>query len=200
MPRVRDEKSFQQKRQQILAAATQCFIESGFHGAGMAKICQAAEMSAGALYRYFPSKESMIEAIVDQDRIEAGFFMERLKQSENKAIGLADAMEKAVHLFAEGRSNCQLWVEIAAEASRNPVAAKLVADADADLLAEIETVIKQGQAADQINRALVPMVTAQLLVTMADGFMGLFAMRREVVEVDAIAQQAQQMVLQLLKA
>ena len=47
----------------ILDAAKKCFVRSGFQGASMHDICKEAEMSPGALYRYFPSKEAIIEAI-----------------------------------------------------------------------------------------------------------------------------------------
>lgn len=198
MPRVRDEKSFQAKREQILAIATQCFIESGFHGTGMAKICKAAKMSAGALYRYFPSKESMIEAIVEQDRIETVFFVERLKQAENKAIGLAELMVEAVYLYAEDRSYCQLWIEIAAEMSRNPVAAKLVSTAETELLTELTALVKQGQLAGDIDSTLMPDITAQLLLTMTYGFLGQFSIQPDVVDTKAISQHARRAVLNLL--
>ncbi len=52
----------------IMAAARKCFVQSGFRGASMHDICREADMSPGALYRYFPSKESIIEAIAEQDR------------------------------------------------------------------------------------------------------------------------------------
>lgn len=35
----------------------------------MHDICREAEMSPGALYRYFPLKEALIEAIAERDRI-----------------------------------------------------------------------------------------------------------------------------------
>ena len=47
-----------------------CFVRSGFQGASMQQICAEAGMSPGALYRYFPSKEAIIEAICEADRAE----------------------------------------------------------------------------------------------------------------------------------
>lgn len=200
MPRVRDEKSFQEKREQILAVATQCFIESGFHGTGMAKICKAAKMSAGALYRYFPSKESMIEAIVELDRTETVLFVERLKQAENKAIGLAEIVVEIIHLYAEDRGYCQLWIEIAAEMSRNPVVAKLVSTAEADLLIELTALVRQGQLAGDIDSTLIPVITAQLLLTITYGFLGQFSIQPNIVDTKAISQHAKRAVLSLLLA
>ncbi len=50
-----------QRRVQILDAARACFASAGFHGASMHQICAEARMSPGALYRYFPSKDAIIE-------------------------------------------------------------------------------------------------------------------------------------------
>ena len=51
------------RRDEILGAAQRCFVRSGFHQTSMQEICAEAGMSPGNLYRYFPSKESLIAAI-----------------------------------------------------------------------------------------------------------------------------------------
>ena len=42
------------------------FAEGGFHSTGMAEVIAATGLSAGAVYRYFPSKEALIRAIVEE--------------------------------------------------------------------------------------------------------------------------------------
>ncbi len=54
------------RRRQILEAAARCFARSGFHATSMQDILREAELSAGAVYRYFRSKEELIAAIADE--------------------------------------------------------------------------------------------------------------------------------------
>ena len=56
------------RRDEILSAAQRCFVRSGFHQTSMQEICTEAGMSAGNLYRYFPSKETIIAGIAERDR------------------------------------------------------------------------------------------------------------------------------------
>src|SRR5215210_5066702 len=58
------------RRDEILDAAQSCFVRTGFHQTSMQEICAAAGMSAGNLYRYFPSKEAIIAGIAERDRAE----------------------------------------------------------------------------------------------------------------------------------
>jgi AcrR family transcriptional regulator len=51
-----------------LAAANAEFAEHGFHGAQMTRIARRAEVSVGALYRFFPDKQSMARALADDYR------------------------------------------------------------------------------------------------------------------------------------
>jgi AcrR family transcriptional regulator len=51
------------RRNEILDAAWTCFARKGYHQTTMQDICAEAEMSAGALYRYFPRKEDILVAI-----------------------------------------------------------------------------------------------------------------------------------------
>src|SRR5512140_961015 len=59
------------RRDDILEAAERCFVRSGFHQTSMQDICAEAGMSAGNLYRYFPSKEAIIAGICERNRAEA---------------------------------------------------------------------------------------------------------------------------------
>ena len=55
-----------QRKQQILDAAMRVFARKGFHSARMDDIAQEADLSKGALYWYFRSKDAIIEALVDK--------------------------------------------------------------------------------------------------------------------------------------
>ncbi len=65
MPRITDERR-EARRSEIVAAARRCFARDGFHQTSMPDIAREAGMSAGAFYRYFPSKEDVILEIAGQ--------------------------------------------------------------------------------------------------------------------------------------
>lgn len=52
------------KRGKIFDAALQVFAERGFHNATMDEIAQASEVAKGTLYRYFSSKEDLLEQLL----------------------------------------------------------------------------------------------------------------------------------------
>jgi AcrR family transcriptional regulator len=52
-------------RQDILAAAARVFAASGFHAATMQAIAREAGFTAASLYTYFPSKDDLYEALVE---------------------------------------------------------------------------------------------------------------------------------------
>lgn len=52
----------------VLASANAEFAEHGFHGAQMTRIARRAEVSVGALYRFFPDKQSLATALADEYR------------------------------------------------------------------------------------------------------------------------------------
>ena len=65
MPKV-SEAHLAARREQIIDAAMRRFVENGFQATGMADVIAETGMSAGAVYRYFKSKDELIEAIVDR--------------------------------------------------------------------------------------------------------------------------------------
>lgn len=107
------------QEQRILDAAKKCFVRSGFRGASMHDICKEADMSPGALYRYFPSKEAIIEAIAELDRAEDAKMLSTMSQNPNVLEGLVAAVMAHIrHVHESGFS--PLFTEIRAEGMRNP--------------------------------------------------------------------------------
>jgi AcrR family transcriptional regulator len=62
MPRVSDE-HLERRRRQITDAALLCFARKGFHETSMQDVFRESGLSAGAVYRYFKSKNDLIQAI-----------------------------------------------------------------------------------------------------------------------------------------
>ncbi|MFG2291833.1 TetR/AcrR family transcriptional regulator [Streptomyces sp. NPDC048603] len=54
------------RRRQILDGATRCFTRNGFHATSMQDVLKEADLSAGAVYRYFRSKDELIVAIAEE--------------------------------------------------------------------------------------------------------------------------------------
>jgi len=51
------------KRDAILAAAVELFAERGFYGTAVPDIATRAKVGAGTIYRYFPSKEALVNTL-----------------------------------------------------------------------------------------------------------------------------------------
>ncbi|MFM8499890.1 MAG: TetR/AcrR family transcriptional regulator [Chakrabartia sp.] len=67
MPK-RDEGYMQKQRDAITRAALEVLVEKGYHETTLRDICRAAGVSNGALYSYFPTRESVMIAacLLDQ--------------------------------------------------------------------------------------------------------------------------------------
>jgi TetR/AcrR family transcriptional regulator, repressor for uid operon len=59
-----------QRRLMIMEAALKAFSKKGFEAATIQDVAAAAGMSAGNIYRYFPSKAAIIAGFVEMDRAE----------------------------------------------------------------------------------------------------------------------------------
>jgi len=57
------------KREAILEAALQLFVERGFYGTAVPEIADRAGVGAGTIYRYFESKEALVNAIYRQEKL-----------------------------------------------------------------------------------------------------------------------------------
>ncbi|WP_431677963.1 TetR/AcrR family transcriptional regulator [Kitasatospora sp. KL5] len=54
------------RRRQILDGAARCFARNGFHATSMQDVLRESGLSAGAVYRYFASKDEIVAAIADE--------------------------------------------------------------------------------------------------------------------------------------
>jgi len=90
MPKV-SEQHLEAQRARIIAAAVACFAEKGFHKTSMRDIFKEAELSPGAVYNYFESKEAIIEAVCQLGRQEH----QSIFQQQNLANGDLEAQVDA---------------------------------------------------------------------------------------------------------
>jgi AcrR family transcriptional regulator len=115
VPRV-SEAHLAARRQQILDAARICFLRNGFHQTSMQDVIAEAGLSVGAVYRYFPSKNDIVEAIAEQYSSLIGGQLEELAASQ--ARSLADIMARTIRLIDANigpdgpmRLAVQVWAE-----------------------------------------------------------------------------------------
>lgn len=136
----------QERRNQILAAAADCFAEQGFHSTSTAQICARAGMSPGNLFHYYGSKAEIIEALIASDTESARALMQAACAAPDATQALADwvAAQLALH---QDPAYVRLGMEILAEAVRNPRVHALVMENEAGrkagLMALLETIWAQ---------------------------------------------------------
>jgi TetR/AcrR family transcriptional regulator, transcriptional repressor of aconitase len=160
MPKVSQE-HLERRRQQILDAATDCFARQGFHATSMQDIFRASGLSAGAVYRYFPSKNSLIKAIAENMMNEV--LAPAIDAVPSRCLDPADALASIAVLFRSGGLRARtlpVTVQVWAESFRDPEMADLARDL-------IDHIIKR---LTQILPAGTPPEAARLIMAALQGF------------------------------
>ncbi|GAB3751030.1 TetR/AcrR family transcriptional regulator [Lysobacter olei] len=145
----------QAQRERILCAAQQCFIEFGFHAAGMAKIAETAGMSPGLIYRYFENKSAIIQAIVERQ-------LELLREDIrlSRKVDLAEEMVAGYGRACgddSRRLSASLLLELSAESTRDPQIAAAVRNFDEGLRQALHDWLTRSK--DEGGHALPPELT-----------------------------------------
>lgn len=118
---------------EILGRIRQTFAEKGFDGASMQDLARAAGMSVGNFYRYFPSKDAIIEAMVGYDLAEIERDFAAILKAEDPRAALRAQI--AEHLRNDCAVNGRLWAEITAASLRKAEIARICGSME-DVVAE----------------------------------------------------------------
>ena len=107
------------QRDRILNAANRCFIDHGFHAASMSSIADAADISAGLIYRYFDSKSAIILAIIERQLAEKRADIASLQPG----VDFAERIGELVARWRAGDARAMspaLFLEMSALGTRDP--------------------------------------------------------------------------------
>ena len=169
--RTRNEALHKRRKSEILSAAAKCFAAKGIHQTSMQEICDTAGISAGALYRYFESKEAIIVALADEERAENAELIAHLAAADDIVDGLCEALPEIVAVLGNEQYG-RLAVEIGAEATRNPVIADVFGRNESELRGALVEALERGQKRGTVDPALDVQATVFLIQALFDGIPG----------------------------
>jgi AcrR family transcriptional regulator len=178
MPKVTPEYRAE-RRAHIMAAARRCFIRNGFHAASMHDLVEEAGMSSGAVYRYFPSKDAVIEAIA-ADNLEqvVGVIQQSIDNGAHPQAAIATVLEFVTHRNDDD-GFASIAVLVWSEALRNPTLAAHLRNAiatafaklSADSHARSEDALKTTEQTHGDHGQLDPIAVADLLLCLLPGYL-----------------------------
>lgn len=113
MPRKHGE--YPSVREAILATAAQLFTRRGIHGTSLGDIAEAADLSKGTLYYYYPAKEELVLTIAEGclSRFTEGIlaWVDGLRREEP----LRPALTRLVHALRANRRDARLYLVLLTE-------------------------------------------------------------------------------------
>jgi TetR/AcrR family transcriptional regulator, repressor for uid operon len=159
------------RRERILEAAERAFVRNGFHAATMQHVADEVGMSAGNLYRYFPSKEAMVEGLCELDQAERAQAFAAFAELLASNGDITEAMRAGLrqHVVGKPPEKARLIVEIWAEGGRNPRVAAITQAIDADIVNGLERLMDAAKAAGAASSKLDTRFGARFFFTFVGG-------------------------------
>lgn len=140
----RREQTKAHNRAAILAAAREVFAELGYDAAGVRDVIRRTELASGTFYNYFPDKEAVFRAVVDQSAQEV---RRRLRQARGGAQTLEQFVGDAYRAWFEFLVEDELMFELM-QRNAGPIRAlfgdPILGSGVQELLDDIRAAIERG--------------------------------------------------------
>jgi AcrR family transcriptional regulator len=170
------------RTESILEAAGRVFGRKGFAGATMAEIAAEAGISAGAIYRYFPSKEDVIIAMSDEGLDRRRAIVEEIARRG----GTLEVLTQLADTFFPQLEHREVFLnqcvelELASEATRNEKVRSALQRCDDMMIVPLANIIRDAQERGDINSHLNPESVARILLAMFEGLVLQVAVERRI--------------------
>lgn len=158
------------RRQEILNAALDCFVENGFDGTSLRQIAVRAHMTHAGLLHHFESKEALVAALLQRRDEQDSELAKQFAHETSEDGGRAPAL---FALLAHNRTSpgeMRFWSELCAAASRPDHPSRIYYAARYDGLRTLMKAVFQRRAeAGALREGVQPELIAMLLPAVLDG-------------------------------
>lgn len=157
---------------QIILAAWECFARKGYYQTKMADIAKEAGLSAGAIYRYFPSKEAVLKAISEHSLERDLDLMERARASEDEPIAALELLSLAMRSLFQSpgfETLTRVQVELRPEFLRNDDLKQSMKKNLRVMLTASSLLISEAKQKGQIKPNVDPEALAMLAMCFNEG-------------------------------
>ena len=170
MPKVSEE-HLESRRQQIVDAAVQCFAKSGIHGTSLDDIRLAADLSRGAVYHYFKSKEDIIDALRERSIEEDQTIFEDVKTADSELPLWFRTIRTGMtrNFGTPGNVDARVAMFLWAEAVLNERVLKSQQELFKPWMETIPTMIHESQEQGDVNPDLDPAAVTFVMAAIAIG-------------------------------
>jgi AcrR family transcriptional regulator len=174
VPRV-SEDHLTARREQILAAARRCFLRNGLHNTSMQDLISEAGLSVGAVYRYFKSKNEIINAI---SQLVAGGLIADLDDVAARNLPLIEAMSGVLDVIEKQLGpdgNFRLVLQVWGQAVLDPAIGAIIRERYRELRQPFRRLVEQAVARGE----LPPETDRDALAAVLFGILPGYAVQRQ---------------------
>ena len=188
-PRNKRDDQAEETYVRIVQAGVRLFARQGYHKTTIADLTQAIGLTSGAIFHHFPTKEAILEAVIDSVKRGILEYAHIADREQNGSLAVVEATVRAMCAHFQRRPEATICLAVLATefaGSNHPVEAKLKGVYDifvtsfARVLENNESVSDAGAAAIAFFAAAQGIAVQGLLRKgelsideLADGFMSL---------------------------
>jgi AcrR family transcriptional regulator len=156
----------EQTRERIIKEATRLFARKGYFATSIADIATAVELTKGALYHHFESKEALFFAVLENIKTTwESTVARRVVQAPDAVAALAALIEGHSHLFEENEFFCLALNSMMMEMEGvQPEFHSALQAIYVEFVAFLTDVLKKGQEARQIRADIDPRIDRKSVV------------------------------------
>jgi len=161
------------RRRQILDGARRCFARDGFQAASMQDVFAETGLSAGAVYRYFSSKEEIVLAIASDSVAEVAAALAAAAEHDPPLApeDVLGAVFEALERLDSEQGIARLALQVWAEAARSPALAARLGQRIAEARSQLAAAVSRQQRAGALPVDVDPEPVAKVLVGLIPGFL-----------------------------
>ncbi|MCJ7694379.1 MAG: TetR/AcrR family transcriptional regulator [Anaerolineaceae bacterium] len=155
-----------------MTAALDLFARSGYGATSVSDICKTVNISKGAFYHHFPSKQSLFMALMQDwlDLLDEGFNAVK-ESSENIPDALFNMAGMTGQIFEAANSGFPIIIEFWRQANSDPIIWKEAVTPYERYLNYFEGLILDGITEGSLDKSVDPKIAARLLLSLAMGFL-----------------------------
>ncbi|AKI02066.1 transcriptional regulator, TetR family [Hoeflea sp. IMCC20628] len=152
----------------ILDQVKSIFALNGFDGTSMQDLAQATQMSVGNFYRYFPSKDAIIIALVKRELMEIETVFGAVQTAADPGAVLMQLLRHRIETLPF--EEAALWSEVQAASYRSPEIATLIRTVDETVRSNVVMALVRFHRDTSADAMMIYETRAHLMLMLIHGF------------------------------